>query len=475
VEEKNYVGITIGPIFDTMNLSSSPVALWASSYIFSTLSKTVCRLLCENRLPEDKILSPYYSKDDPLINKENGVGLFHDHIIFECDDFDTMLLPDIKCKALSKISDVFGVEEDYLKEYIMLSYFKFPAVNPIKESCKIFDSFELAKSFVAEDIKKPIQALFDGDKYSKNNLLIKTKLIDNLVDFQLKKTETSFKSLEDIVSTGENFKKFKYYAIVRADGDNMSQIINSLSDTKIRDFSKTCLKYCDSIAKKVEEYNGITIYAGGDDLLAILPCETKHGKNPFDFVNDANAIFNKYFDGYKKATSLSFSVTISYYKFPLYEALETSQRLLFDVAKKETKNRLAVYLQKHSGQSEGLIISNDLVSSLSDLISYITANKTDSRVYLSIIHKIHLFERIFNNLTSYEEITHATHNTFDSTLHLESTFITYKLPELTELINNNPGKLSALTDKGVKTDTAEILNYMLRICKFYIEKDGDEG
>ena len=474
MDKKKYIGITIGPIFDTMNLSSSPVALWASSYIFSLLSKTICRLLCENKLPEDKIVSPYYAKDDSLINKENGIGLFHDHIIFEREDFNTALLPEIKSEALAEISAVFGVDKDYLEEYIMISYFEFSAINPIAESSKIFDSFELAKSFVAVDAHQQIQALFDGDKYSKNSHLIKSKLIDNLSDFQLKKDEKTFKSLEDIVKTGEGFKKFKYYAIVRSDGDNMSQIINSLSPDKIRDFSQTCLKYCDSIAKKADEYAGITIYSGGDDLLAILPCEAKNGKTPFDFVNDANAIFKEYFDVYNKQTSLSFSITMSFYKFPLYEALEVSQKLLFDVAKKEPKNRLAVSLQKHSGQSEGLIISNEMVPLFSKLISYTAEKKANNQLYFSIIHKIHMFEKIFNNLESENEIIQAVHNTFDSVLHIDNTFISYKLPELIEDIQKNPGSFSVITDEGIKTDTATILKYMLRICKFYIEQDGDK-
>ena len=50
MEEKNYIGITIGPIFDTMNMSSSPLAIWASSYMFSLLSKTLCKLLVDNGL-----------------------------------------------------------------------------------------------------------------------------------------------------------------------------------------------------------------------------------------------------------------------------------------------------------------------------------------------------------------------------------------------------------------------------------------
>ena len=39
---KTYVAITIGPIGDTMQLSTSPAALWASSYLFSWLAGFFC-------------------------------------------------------------------------------------------------------------------------------------------------------------------------------------------------------------------------------------------------------------------------------------------------------------------------------------------------------------------------------------------------------------------------------------------------
>ena len=82
-----YIAVTIGPIFDTINLASSPSALWAASYLFSMLSKNICQTLTENGINKEKIISPYYDPDDELLNKNDGVGLFHDRIIFRADDF----------------------------------------------------------------------------------------------------------------------------------------------------------------------------------------------------------------------------------------------------------------------------------------------------------------------------------------------------------------------------------------------------
>ena len=82
-----YIAVTIGPIFDTINLASSPSALWAASYLFSMLSKNICQTLTENGINKEEIISPYYDPDDELLNKNDGVGLFHDRIIFRSENF----------------------------------------------------------------------------------------------------------------------------------------------------------------------------------------------------------------------------------------------------------------------------------------------------------------------------------------------------------------------------------------------------
>ena len=68
--KKQYVAVTIGPIFETMSLISTPAALWVSSYMFSCITKTICELLLSNGVQEEDIITPYYSQTDTkLLNK----------------------------------------------------------------------------------------------------------------------------------------------------------------------------------------------------------------------------------------------------------------------------------------------------------------------------------------------------------------------------------------------------------------------
>lgn len=478
MEKKQYIGITIGPIFDTMHLTTSPVALWAASYLFSMLSKTLCEVLNENGVAEEDIVTPFFQREEPLLNKNDGVGLFHDRIIFVAKTFDIVNFNAIKNEAIERVAASFGVDAQYLKEYIMVAAAKFEAENPILESSAILDSLELSKAYVAREEINPILSLFTGDKYSKNNALRGIPVVTALQEFQLKKTEDAFLSLPDIVATGSGYKKYKYYAIVRSDGDNMSKIISGLhNDEQIRDFSKTCLAYCSAVADKVREYNGVTIYSGGDDLLAILPCESRNAMTPFHFIQDANTIFETHFEKYKQPTSLSFGITMAYYKFPLYEALEDSAALLFGMAKKGEKKRIAVRLQKHAGQSEGLIIPNaslkEFLKFFDVVVSSAASAESKDKAFLSAIHKIALFDKAFDSADTPEQVKNLFANIFDAAEHAENGFLHKKLPDFF-LTLNSENSILAIDNKGIAEKSPSLtMCYILRMLKFFVEKGGE--
>lgn len=473
-----YTAITIGPILETMSIASSPVALWASSYLFSLLSVSICEELIENGVSEKDIITPYYRKDSEHLSKNNGVGLFPDRIIFVSDGFNREELEAVKEKSLKKVAKAFGIEAEFLKEYVMMSSAEYEAENAILGSTLILDSLELAKAYRHREEINPILSLFSGDEYSKNSGLKKTELVKGFKDFQLKKTENSFLSLEEIVKTGSGLKKYEYYAIVRSDGDGMSNIIASLSgDREINEFSGKCLDYCSAAAELVNKYDGVTIYSGGDDLLAILPCESRSGLNIFDFLKALSDEFGKHFDGYNKGTSLSFGVTIAHYRFPLYEALEDSAYMLFDIAKKQGKNCAAVHLQKHAGQSEGLVFSNVSLSEVSDLVRKTVVNKQETeaknKFILSALYKLDMFKEMFIAAEG-KQIDDLFKNTFDAFDQKGNVFLEKELPNLFKELKEKK-HIKAIDSKGVHDkDTVMIICYLLRVMKFFIEKEGEK-
>ena len=485
-----YIAVTIGPIFDTVNLASSPSALWAASYLFSMLSKNICQTLTDNGVAKDDIISPFFDPGDELLNKNDGVGLFHDRIIFSADHFSIEDFNDkIKDKAISKTLELFQFEPkdtDYFKKYFLVSAFAFESGSPILDSSKILDCLELAKPFAEERGSNPLLTLYTSDDNAHRNQLL-TTLVKNMgIDqWQLFDSNRTVMSLSKIArnrvpaKTAEAFKKYKYYAVIRSDGDHMGKIIKTLTgDEEIRAFSHCCLQYCSLVSKIVKIYGGVTIYSGGDDLLALVPVENYYGKTVFQFIKTINHAFAFSFRKYRHIdTSLSFGVFVSYHKFPLYEALERSAELLFGTAK-TYRDRIAIHVQKHAGQSEGLVIKNDSLKSYIKLHKSITSGKAEEndQIILSAMHKLTLFKMMFNSASDKETIQNLFNNTFDADSHIGNDFLKKVLPEFFYDLKDHL-EIYPITDKCVddkNDDVVLAMNYILRVIKFFTESGGEE-
>ncbi|HET54725.1 MAG TPA: type III-B CRISPR-associated protein Cas10/Cmr2 [Ignavibacteria bacterium] len=193
------------------------------------------------------------------------------------------------------------------------------------------------------------------------------------------------KDIKNIV--GDSFRNYqKYIAVVQADGDNIGTFIKSLyeqdnKEENIKRFSKNLLCFAIEAVKLIKSYNGTPIYAGGDDLLYFMPVAqtTLEGnqviinKTVFSLISEIDQIFDKYFTNYNengidfksiiekavkedkdfKKPTLSYGISISYYKYPLNQALEQGAKQLFEQAKTGNKDAVSFTILKHSGNYFG--------------------------------------------------------------------------------------------------------------------------
>lgn len=89
-----------------------------------------------------------------------------------------------------------------------------------------------------------------------------------------------FTSLEKSVkaATSKFGEPWPYVAILAADGDRMGEVLSNLVDQKAHcEFSKSVFdfaKQCKKIVDENEVHHGALVYAGGDELLALLPVDT---------------------------------------------------------------------------------------------------------------------------------------------------------------------------------------------------------
>jgi CRISPR-associated protein Cmr2 len=137
-----------------------------------------------------------------------------------------------------------------------------------------------------------------------------------------------------------------FYAILLMDGDSLGKTKMELGDDATK-LSSALAEFTLGVPEIVASHNGSLVYAGGDDVLALLPLE--------DALACALALRKEYMrcfakhdipDGY----SISAAINFAHMKLPLTLVLKDVHRLLDEVAKDATdRDAIAVRVWKPGG------------------------------------------------------------------------------------------------------------------------------
>ena len=494
-----YVGITIGPIFKTIGEAISPAGLWFGSYFFSTVTKKLCEKLVE--IPTVKIFSPFYDSNSNQNPQDDGIGRYHDRILFLVDD-NTVIeeaLPNRISEVKKEMTEKFGVFnsgqiekfgefnteeiEGFINNYLRIDFVIFDEKTMkeiIGKSGKdgnniaiilndALDALELMAAGKGRTDKNLFAPFFAGKKDNRNvyikgsKLFTATKLSSQLIikpSDSDSDSNSDLKSIEDIALSRKKEEssseealdgevapiRSEYYAVVNSDGDKVGTLLKDLcrgvdisqQSDRINSFSKACLDYAGEAAELVGKYGGMTIYAGGDDLLFIAPVHSL-----FSLCSELDETFkNTLKKGLKKIlsdveinVSLSFGVAVQYVKYPLYEALERARVQLYKAKESCGKrpngseisggNRLGIELVKHSGKTVQLMVENEKLEAIDNLIKYRAT--TNDQALESVLYNLQDTEIIFKLL-------------FEKTAQDIFDFQEYKMRFLNNF--NNPNQLS---------------------------------
>jgi CRISPR-associated protein Cmr2 len=118
-----------------------------------------------------------------------------------------------------------------------------------------------------------------------------------------------------------------YFALLLADGDRLGQMVASLGSDVV---SSALAKFTRAVPDIVKGRHGVTVYAGGDDVLALLPLE-----GALDCAREMERAYRQSF-GSARAT-LSAAVVFAHARDPLNRILAEAHRLLDEVAKEENR------------------------------------------------------------------------------------------------------------------------------------------
>ncbi|MBF0376403.1 MAG: type III-B CRISPR-associated protein Cas10/Cmr2 [Desulfamplus sp.] len=446
MDKKNYIGLTIGPLYRTLTSVKQTRELWGASYIFSYIMKKMVEKLKNGK----KFVIPY-TGDDQIFQAGKEVGLFHDRFIFEAgtDDFDKVIK--VKNEVLNEIAKKINKEDNdnvfnFLDKYFQIYFCEMEIEGDYKaannEINQYLDSLELQSKFIKKEGQKnkqgqnPLFELFDrvnssflvedafGEKKRHSFLSIpEIAALKQKYDKNKDKCELNWEGItpspkkkdseneknnskseydvddsniyEQLIKNNPNtFKQYhKYIAIVQADGDNLTSTINELnSNADFGKLSKALLDFSLEAHKAVSDYGGLTIFAGGDDILFFAPVISGE-QSVFDLVDNLGKIFKDKFEKFENPPTLSAGISITYYKYPMGEALENAADLLFNKAKNfEGKNAVAFEVEKHSGQNFSGVF-NKSSGEYKTFQKLIKCNSKEEML-TSLIHKLNLHKAV---------------------------------------------------------------------------------
>lgn len=426
---RKYVGITIGPILDTIVDASSPAAMWFSSFLFSDITRRICdRLTAEEAFPNLEIYSPYYSSEIDIF--QDGIGKYHDRILFamepKTEDYEVVLknlITNVKKETASYFAELDSYDkektEQFLDQYFQIYYVIRDIIdkNIILDMSDQLSALELMKTFPGNNSENPISRLMVGYEAGKNQLIKESRLYRNIKNRETLEENGRIRSLEMIAASKmtSGLKVGSYFAVVNADGDRMGVTLAALKNDQLNHFSRKLFVHASNAAAAIKEYGGMTIYAGGDDLLFLAPVIGNDGATIFDLCDVIRKEFEEQWKEEKAASpTLSFGISIQYYKAPLYEALEKSRNMLADSKMKNGKNRTTVHVQKHSGQSLYLSIAN---GKLSDIDHFLKAKEKEnyteeSNILHSQIYTLEEYRPVFVELVQRAVAEHMESDKF---------------------------------------------------------------
>lgn len=205
---------------------------------------------------------------------------------------------------------------------------------------------------LVEDLPELRQFLsVDGSVFFQDAIQHNDLQLDNRFE-----VSTALSSLQKAVEKAEEIQKqhvgkaSPFYAILLMDGDNMGQLIGNHSKDERAKISKALASFTALVPEIVREQNGLLLYAGGDDVFALLPVSiaiecARRCRFAYQCAFKEHAPFVS-----QTRTTISAAVQYAHMNTALGVVVRDAHRLLDDIAKDKTgRDALACRVWKRGG------------------------------------------------------------------------------------------------------------------------------
>ena len=182
-----------------------------------------------------------------------------------------------------------------------------------------------------------------------------------------------------------------FYALLLADGDRLGKLVSELGGAVV---SNALAAFTGSVPGIVEQHRGVTVYAGGDDVLAMLPVQ--------EALPCASAVADTYRAAFvgidaKNSATISAAVVFAHVRRPLRSVLDEAHRLLDAVAKDGNgRNSLAAAVFKPGGRHCQWVTSwirpvaggSSAVAEIESLVRELGGNAAEPGLSGSLIYRL---------------------------------------------------------------------------------------
>ncbi len=240
-------------------------------------------------------------------------------------------------------------------------------------------------------------------------------LINSRLDLELT-PDNERKLLDNLNALCERVDKkpTAFYAILCMDGDSFGQFLsNSQNHAKI---SKGLNAFTKEVPKIVKQHTGFTLYAGGEDVLAMLPISQAIAcahKLQQEFTAIFQSKLNK--GGENVLPTISAGIVFSHLKMPLMQSISRAHEVLDDIAKEQTgRNAIACEINKPSGRTAQWAMPWDkaaddddnsamMISTISETLK--EKNQADASFSTKFLYHFRNSYHLFKDKNSHEAIS----------------------------------------------------------------------
>ena len=361
----------IGPVQEFIAQAENVSELWAGSYLLAKLTLAGIKVVPNY---EDNLVFPNFQKDkdgnsivfDALEKKE--IPTIPNRFLATvekgtAEDIANKAKEAIICYLAKELKDKEIVKEakdarEHAEAFLQITwaYIDYDGSKGMGENyAKVGRKLALRRNvrdfapWFENELGKAKDFLSGKENVIKNNRGALNNLKLKLVE------EKNNKFNNDTDQQDKQQKSDRYIAVIAMDGDKMGASLSNLKkEEDHRAFSKSLAEFAIGVQSIVERYQGKLIYAGGDDVLAVVSAK-KAVECAEELANAFKETMKKYKwkdekENKEKEISASAGIAIGHKKVPLQDIVHAAHKAESRAKTTYDRGALAITVLKRSGE-----------------------------------------------------------------------------------------------------------------------------